>query len=82
MSLPALLVGTPDKPIPAEYSARIRLHYLSGMNKDDAPAIACCSARMEIHGTPLSRTWVKLGTNVEPGTAEITLAEPVSVGGF
>lgn len=76
--LPALLVGTPEKPIPAEHTARIRLHYLDGMNKDDAPAIACCSARMEIHGAPLDRTWVKLGADVEPGGSEITLAEEVS----
>lgn len=75
--LPALLVGTPDNPIPAEHTARIRLHYLDGMNKDDAPAIACCSARMEIHGAPLSRTWVKLGADVEPGSAKVTLSESV-----
>src|SRR4029077_17296716 len=52
---PSLLVGTPEQPIPAERTARIRLHYLEGMDKDDAPAIACCSGRMEIHGSPLSR---------------------------
>src|SRR4051812_40667178 len=28
---PTLLVGTPEEPIPAEHTARIRLHYLEGM---------------------------------------------------
>lgn len=75
--LPALLIGTPDDPIPANRTARIRLHYLEGMNKDDAPAIACCSARMEIHGSPLSRTWVKLGQDVTPGEDKVVLSEQV-----
>ncbi|MEX0820101.1 MAG: G8 domain-containing protein [Pirellulaceae bacterium] len=74
----ALLVGTPDQPIPAEHTASIRLHYLKGMNRDDAPAIACCSARMEIHGTPMNRTWVKLGADVEAGAATVITAERVS----
>jgi len=76
--LPALLIGTPDDPIPAEHTARIRLHHLMGMNKEDAPAIACCSARMEIHGAPLNRTWVKLGGDVAAGGVDVTLAETVS----
>ena len=76
--LPALLVGTPNNPIPAGVTARIRLHYLEGMNKDDAPALACCSARMEIHGSPLSRTWVKLGADAQPGDTDIVLSENVT----
>lgn len=76
--LAALLVGTPDQPIPAEHTARIRLHYLEGMNREDAPAIACCSARMEIHGSPMNRSWIKLAADVESGQATITTAEEVS----
>ena len=49
---PTLLIGTLDDPIPASHSARIRLHFLEGMDKSDAPAIACCSGRMEFHGVP------------------------------
>ena len=75
---PSLLVGTPEDPIPAEHTARIRLHYLDGMDKDDAPAIACCSGRMEIHGSPLSRTWVKLGADAIPGDDRVTLSEEVT----
>ena len=76
--MPTLEIGTPEKPIPARYTARIRLHYLSGMNKDDAPALACCSARMEIHGAPMNRTWVKLGATANPGGKTVTLAERVT----
>ncbi len=75
--MPALLIGTPDEPIPANYSARIRLHYIDGMNRDDAPAVACCSARMEIHGSPLARTWVKLGQNAGPGDDQLIVAQSV-----
>ncbi|MCE9603283.1 MAG: G8 domain-containing protein [Planctomycetia bacterium] len=77
-ALPTLEVGTLAEPIPAKYTARIRLHYLEGLDKVDAPAIVCCSGRMEFHGAPLSRTWVKLGANAAVDAKTITLAEPVS----
>jgi len=77
-NLPVLEVGTPDNPIPAQYTARIRLHYFEGMDKKDAPAIACCSARMDLHGSPLSRTWVDLGENAEPGDKTVVLSEEVA----
>ncbi len=74
-AMPLLEIGTPDAPIPAEYTARIRLHFLEGMNKDDAPAVACCSAQMEIHGSPISRTWIKLAQDASPGDSAVTLLE-------
>lgn len=77
-TLPTLEIGSLDQPIPAEHTARIRLHYLEGMDKNDAPALVCCSARMELHGAPMSRTWVKLGANAAPDATEVTLAEPVT----
>jgi hypothetical protein len=77
-STAALEVGTVDDPVPAQFTARIRLHYLEGMSKDDAPALSACSARMDLYGAPLSRTWVKLGADVKPNDATVTLAEPVS----
>jgi hypothetical protein len=75
---PALEVGTSDEPIPAQFTARIRLHYMEGMSKDDAPAISACSARMDFHGAPMNRTWVKLGSSVKAGDGKVTLAEPVT----
>jgi hypothetical protein len=75
---PTLLIGTPDHPISPGHTARVRLHFLPGMNKDDAPAIACCSGRLEIHGAPLSRTWVKLEGDARPGTNTVLLAEEVT----
>ncbi len=76
--LPTLEVGTLENPIPAQYTARIRLHYLEGMDKNDAPAVVCCSARMDLHGAPLSRTWVKLGADVQPKDASVMLSEEVT----
>ncbi|MFP6611113.1 MAG: hypothetical protein VB835_02295, partial [Pirellulales bacterium] len=71
-------IGTPDAPIPTEYTARIRLHFLEGMDKDDAPAVACCSAQMDIHGAPMSRTWIKLAKDVAPGDSVIALLKEPS----
>jgi hypothetical protein len=76
--MPALEVGTLSAPIPAECTARIRLHYLEGMEKDDAPALACCSARMDLHGAPMSRTWVDLGEDAGKGDKHVVLSEDVS----
>lgn len=58
---PALEVGTPDAPIPAERAAIIRLTYLDGMDRNSFPALICCGGRMDLHGAPLERTWQKLG---------------------
>ena len=75
---PALEVGTRANPIPSGITARIRLHFMEGMNPDDAPAISACSARMDFHGAPMNRTWVKLGADLRPGDSTVDLAEPVS----
>ncbi len=74
---PALEVGTPEAPIPAGRTALIRLHYQPGMQKESCPAIVCCGGRMDFHGAPLNRTWVRLGATAKPGDNEVTLAEPV-----
>jgi hypothetical protein len=73
-----LEIGTSANPIPAKYTARIRLHYFSGMNKNDAPALACCSARLDLHGSPLSLTWTDLGADVAVGDQKVTLASDVT----
>ncbi len=76
--MPTLEVGTLEDPIPAKFTARIRLHYIEGMNKEDAPALVCCSGRLELHGAPMNRTWVKLGAAVAKGDDKVTLDEPVT----
>src|SRR5215469_8153239 len=75
---PALEVGTPGRPIPAGHTALIRLTYVPGMDRETCPAIVCCGGRMDLHGAPLGRTWVKLGATVEPGDAIVRLAEPAA----
>src|SRR5262249_14333259 len=72
---PALEVGTQNEPIPAKFTALIRLHYQAGMDKNSCPAIVCCGGRMDLHGAPLLRTWVKLGADAKVGDARLTLAE-------
>jgi hypothetical protein len=74
---PALLVGTPDRPIGAGKTAVIRLHYVEGMNKETCPGIVC-GGRWESHGQPMSRTWVKLGATAKAGDTAVSLAEPVT----
>jgi len=75
---PALEVGTPNQPIDAGRTARIRLTYVNGLDKQSCPAIVCCGGRMDFHGAPLSRTWVKLGATAPKGHTVVTLAEPVT----
>jgi hypothetical protein len=74
-SPPALIVGTQDAPIVK--SALIRLHYAEGMNKETCPALICCGGRMDVHGQPLSRAWVKLAASAKPGDTVASLAEEV-----
>lgn len=68
---PALLVGTSERPIGAKHTALIRLVPFEGQDKQSCPAIVCCGGRMEFHGAPLSRTWVKLGATAKKGDREI-----------
>jgi hypothetical protein len=75
---PALKVGTPERPIAAAHTATIQLVLLDGMNKESCPAIVCCGGRMDFHGAPLSRAWVKLGATAKKGQDTATVAEPVT----
>src|SRR5262245_54646938 len=73
----ALEVGTPEQPIPLGRTARIRLVYMDGLDRQSCPAIVCCGGRMDFHGAPMNRTWVKLGATARKGDEVITLSEPV-----
>lgn len=75
---PVLEVGTPANPIGAKHTALIRLHYIEGTDKNSWPAIVCCGGRMDLHGTPMNRTWVRLGDSVKAGDTAITLDEQVT----
>ncbi|MEK7948943.1 SUMF1/EgtB/PvdO family nonheme iron enzyme [Luteolibacter soli] len=75
---PALEVGTPEAPIPADHKAVIRLTYIPGMDPESFPAIMSCGGRMDFHGAPLNHSWVKLGSSAGRGSREIELAEPVT----
>ncbi|MGC3971099.1 MAG: G8 domain-containing protein [Pirellulales bacterium] len=74
---PALLVGKPGSPIPAKFNATIRLHYVEGMDKVSCPALICCGGRMELHGSPMRVTWVKMKKGTEAGAASVSVDESV-----
>jgi hypothetical protein len=75
---PALIVGSQGAPIPARYTATIRLHHVEGMDKASCPAIVCCGGRMDFHGAPLARTWLKLKRPADVGATSVSLeAYPV-----
>ncbi len=75
---PGLLVGTPEQPIAADVTAKIRLVWFDGLDKQSCPAVVCCGGRMDFHGAPMNRTWVRLGAPVKAGDSTVTLAEPVT----
>jgi hypothetical protein len=75
----ALLVGTQDEPIPAGVSARIRLHFIKGMDPNKVPAIVCRpGGRMEFRGASMKRTWLKLAKNVKPGDDRVSVSDSVA----
>ena len=75
---PALFVGTATQPVDAKHTALIRLVYFEGMDRQSLPAIVDCGGRMEFHGAPMNRTWLKLGAPAKKGDSDITLAEAVT----
>ena len=75
---PALEVGTPDRPVSPDHTAVIRLAYVEGMDRQTCPSIVCCGGRMDFHGAPMSRTWVKLGGTAAAGSNRVNLAEPTT----
>jgi hypothetical protein len=77
MPRPALEVGLPDAPIDAEHTATIRLVSFPGHDPKSCPAIVCCGGRMDFHGAPMSRTWVKLAVTAHKGDRVVTLADTV-----
>lgn len=74
----ALEVGTAMQPIGAKHTALIRLHYVEGTDKNSWPAIVSCGGRMDLHGTPMNRTWVNLGETAKTGASELLLKEAVT----
>ncbi len=72
---PSLIVGSPDTPVTKH--ATIRLHFVTGMDKETCPAIVCCGGRMDFHGQPLSRAWVKLSASAKVGVQTLALSEEV-----
>ena len=75
---PVLEVGSAEKPIDAKHTALIRLVPFEGQDKNSCPAIVCCGGRMEFHGAPLSRSWVKLGATVKKTESRVVLSEAVT----
>ena len=74
----ALEIGTAENPIPENVTATIRLAYVEGADKENCPAIIVCGGRWDVHGSPMSRTWVKLGETATAAAKVIRIAEPVS----
>src|ERR1051326_9467358 len=74
----ALEIGTQENPIPAGVTAIVKLVYFEGMDTNTLPALINCGGRMDIHGAPLNRTWVKLGVTAEAGDSKVALSESVT----
>ncbi|HEX7010643.1 MAG TPA: G8 domain-containing protein, partial [Phycisphaeraceae bacterium] len=74
----ALEIGTPEQPIPAEHTTTVRLVHFDGADPMSLPAIVACGGRLDIHGAPMRRTWVKLQQTAAVGETRLFLAEPVA----
>ncbi|TWT85706.1 G8 domain protein [Posidoniimonas polymericola] len=73
-----LLIGEPGSPLPVDHTATIRLHYVAGMDRESCPALLNCGGRMELHGAPLAKTWVKLQRGAETGDNRVAVDQPVA----
>jgi G8 domain len=68
---PALEIGAASDPLPAKFTAMIRLHHVEGLDKESCPAVICCAGRMDLHGAPLAHTWLKLAQSAKPGDTTV-----------
>jgi hypothetical protein len=75
---PALLVGTPEKPINRSHTALIRLVYVPGMDAKSCPAIVACGGRMDFHGAAVGPTWTRLGKTAPAGATTVIMDRPAS----
>ncbi len=75
---PALEVGTMDDPVPNGVTARVRLTYFADLDPNCAPGIINYGGRMDFHGAPLNRTWVKMALSAAKGAQTIKISEPVN----
>lgn len=76
-AVPVLEIGTAAAPIPDGVKATIRLRHFKGTNAETLPAIIACGGRWEVHGAPMSRTWLKLAAPASAGDVRVTLEQPV-----
>ena len=74
----ALEIGTRENPIPPTVTTAIRLTYFEGMDTNSLPALMNCGGRMDVHGAPMNRTWVKLGATAKAGDSKVTLKDAVT----
>ncbi len=74
----ALEIGTRDNPISANFTAAIRLTHFEGMDTNSLPALMNCGGRMDLHGAPMNRTWVKLGATAKAGDSKVMLKDTVT----
>lgn len=77
-AVPTLEVGTAGHPIEAGHRATIRLVHIEGTDPETYPALVAYQGRVDLHGAPMNRTWVKLADTAHPGDDRVTLAEPVT----
>lgn len=74
---PVVQIGSPGNPLPANVRAQIQLTYVPGTDEKTWPALICSGGRLDLHGSPMARTWVKLGSAAKVGDGTVTLESPV-----
>ncbi|HKB06421.1 MAG TPA: G8 domain-containing protein [Gemmataceae bacterium] len=74
--IPTMEMGTPNDPILAKHTAVIRLALVDGLDRESCPAIICRGGRLDLHGAPIERTWLKLGATANAGSDRVRLERP------
>ncbi|WP_367873104.1 G8 domain-containing protein [Luteolibacter sp. Populi] len=74
---PTLEIGSTEHPVEAGHTAIVRLVHFEGDDPECMPAIVCVAGQMDLHGAPLTRSWVKLSDAAAPGENQLYLADAV-----
>ncbi|MGN6504316.1 MAG: G8 domain-containing protein [Tepidisphaeraceae bacterium] len=73
-----LRIGSTTQPVAAEHRALIRLTHVPGTDANAYPALIDMGGTLELHGSPVNHSWMKLRSTASAGSTQITLADAVT----
>ncbi len=69
-----LEIGQAGTPLDPRFHATIRLEPCPGLDPELTPVLVCRGGRIELHGAPVSPSWIKLSQTAEPGSTALKVS--------